>query len=77
MVQWAIELSQLDIEYRPRTTIKAQALANFIAEFTTPKNTNSQEDLWTINTDGSSRQKGSRAGIVITSLKKDVLKYGV
>ena len=34
MVQWAIELSQFDIEYHLRTTIKAQALADFIAEFT-------------------------------------------
>ena len=77
MVQWAIELSQFDIEYHSQTTIKAQALADFIAEFTTPKDTNSQEDLWTINTDGSSTQKGGGAGIVITSPKKDVLKYGV
>ena len=36
MVQWAIELSQFDIEYLPRTAIKAQALADFIAEFTFP-----------------------------------------
>ena len=36
MVQWAIELSQFDIEYRPRTVIKAQALANFNIEFTFP-----------------------------------------
>ena len=34
MVQWAIELSQFDIEYHPRTAIKVQALADFIAEFT-------------------------------------------
>lgn len=34
IVQWAIELSKFDIEYHPRTTIKAQALADFIAEFT-------------------------------------------
>ena len=40
MVQWAIELSQFDVEYRPRTAIKAQALADFIAEFTTPEDTN-------------------------------------
>ena len=45
MVQWAIELSQFDVEYRPQTTIKAQALADFIAEFTTPEDANSQEDL--------------------------------
>ena len=34
MVQWVIELSQFDIEYHPRTVIKVQALADFIAEFT-------------------------------------------
>ena len=33
-VQWLIELSEFDINYRPRTAIKAQALADFIAEFT-------------------------------------------
>ena len=36
IVQWAIELNQFDIEYHPRTTIKAQDLADFIAEFTLP-----------------------------------------
>ena len=77
MVQWAIELSQFDVEYRPRTATKAQALADFIAEFTTPEKANCQEDLWTINTDGSSTQHGGGAGIVITSFENDVLEYGV
>ena len=36
MIQWAIELIQFDIEYHPRTAIKAQALVDFIAEFTSP-----------------------------------------
>ena len=77
MVQWAIELSQFDIEFRPRTAIKAQVLVDFIAEFIIPENTSDQEDLWTINTDGLSTQKGGGAGVGITSPKKDVLKYGV
>ena len=34
MVQWAIKLSQFDIKHHPRTTIKAQALVDFITEFT-------------------------------------------
>ena len=34
MVQRVIELSQFDIKYKPQTAIKAQALADFIAEFT-------------------------------------------
>ena len=45
MVQWAIELSQFNVEYRPRTAIKAQALADFIAEFTTPKEANCPEEI--------------------------------
>ena len=36
MVQWAIELSQFDIKYHPKTVIKAQALVDFISEFTFP-----------------------------------------
>ncbi|XP_075654648.1 uncharacterized protein LOC142624783 [Castanea sativa] len=34
MVQWAVELSQFDVNYRPRAAIKAQTLTNFVAEFT-------------------------------------------
>uniref|UniRef100_A0A2N9G2A0 Reverse transcriptase domain-containing protein n=1 Tax=Fagus sylvatica TaxID=28930 RepID=A0A2N9G2A0_FAGSY len=34
LIQWSIELSEFDIDYRPRTAIKAQALADFIAKFT-------------------------------------------
>ncbi|XP_074352159.1 uncharacterized protein LOC141691323 [Apium graveolens] len=33
MLKWAVELGQFDLEYCPRTTIKGQALANFILEF--------------------------------------------
>ena len=59
MVQWAIELSQFDIEYHPRTAIKAQALADFIVEFTLPDEDKitDEVDRWTIQTDGSSAQK--------------------
>ena len=71
------ELSQFDIKYHPQIAIKAQALTDFIAKFNTPEDTNIQEDLWTIDTDGLSTQKGGGASIVITFPEKDVLKYGV
>ena len=50
MVQWAIKLSQFDIEYHPKTVIKALALADFIAEFTTPDDEGAQDEAerWTI-----------------------------
>ena len=34
LIQWAVELSEFDIWYQPWHAIKAQALADFIAEFT-------------------------------------------
>ena len=50
MVQWAIELSQFDIEYYPRIAIKAQALADFIIEFTFPDEDGLTDETkqWTI-----------------------------
>jgi hypothetical protein len=32
IAKWAIELSMYDIIFKPRTTIKAQALSDFMAE---------------------------------------------
>ena len=34
LLKWAVELGQFDIQFRPHTAIKGQALADFIAEFT-------------------------------------------
>ena len=37
MALWAVELSEFDIRYRSRTTIKGQVVADFIVEFTLTK----------------------------------------
>ena len=34
LIKWAIELGEFDIKYKPRTAIKAQALADFVVECT-------------------------------------------
>ena len=41
LIKWAIELSEFDIRYKPRTTVKGQVLADFIVEFT-PSNSPAQ-----------------------------------
>ena len=39
LIKWAIELSEFDIKYKPRTTVKGQILADFIMEFTPVEST--------------------------------------
>ena len=34
MALWVIELSEFDVQYRPRTAVKGQIVADFIAEYT-------------------------------------------
>ena len=57
LIQWAIELSKFDIRYQTRSAIKAQALADFIAEFT-PNHGDldkvEEAKTWVIYIDGSS-----------------------
>uniref|UniRef100_A0A2N9FYE4 Reverse transcriptase n=1 Tax=Fagus sylvatica TaxID=28930 RepID=A0A2N9FYE4_FAGSY len=45
LIQWSIELSEFDIDYRPRTAIKAQALADFHSRYPTTNNEAEYEAL--------------------------------
>ncbi|KAL0445720.1 UNVERIFIED_CONTAM: hypothetical protein Slati_1699900, partial [Sesamum latifolium] len=78
LVKWAVELSKYDISYLPRTTIKAQALADFISEMTemTIKET-SQDQKWLLHVDDSSTAQGSGAGIVITTPQGEDLEFAI
>ena len=80
LIQWAIELSEFDIRYQPRHAIKAQALVDFIAEFT-PNcgDIEGMEDSkkWVIHVDGSSTQHAGGIGVVLQSLEGDKLKYKI
>jgi hypothetical protein len=53
--KWAIELSMYDIVYKPRIAIKAQALSDFVAEWTKIQTPPKERELeyWTINFDRS------------------------
>ena len=39
MIKWVIELSEFDIRYKPRTTVKGKILVDFITEFTPAQST--------------------------------------
>ena len=76
IVQWAMELSQFDVDYRPRTVIKVQALADFVAEFTMADQ-DPKSDYWTVYTDGSPVSGMGVVRVILLSLEKDLLKYRV
>ena len=58
LVKWAIELSEFDIRYKPRTSIKGQVLVDFIMEFTSTEPTKtaylaSDLPIWRLSVDGA------------------------
>ena len=78
LIQWVIELSQFDIEYRPRAAIKPQVLADFIAEFTYPcKKEEPLIEIWTVQTNGLAMKKVEEAGIVLIPPEGETLTYAV
>ena len=71
MVRWAIELSEFDVQYEPRGSIKGQVYADFLAELS-PGSTQQEEEVgsqWMLSVDGSSNQQGSGAGVVLEGPK--------
>nr|GEY67477.1 reverse transcriptase domain-containing protein [Tanacetum cinerariifolium] len=70
--KWSIMLGEHNITYRPRTSIKGQILADFLNEI--PSNASqgasvaeTQEEPWTLFTDGSSCVDGLGAGLILTN----------
>ena len=58
MALWAIKLSKFNIQYRPRTAIKGQVVADLIAEFTLKEGQGAKKTpQWNIYTDGSSNRQ--------------------
>ena len=45
MALWAIELSELDVQYQPRTAIKGQVVVDFISKFTNMEGQEAEEYL--------------------------------
>ncbi|KAL0378312.1 UNVERIFIED_CONTAM: hypothetical protein Sradi_3136700 [Sesamum radiatum] len=78
LIKWAIELSEYDISYLPRTTIKAQVLADFVSEMIgTTQEEVSEARPWLLHVDSSSTAQGSGAGIVLTTPQGDDMEFAL
>ena len=54
MALWVIKLSEFDVQYRSRTTVKGQIVADFIAEYTQSEDKGAKgHRLWSIHMVGS------------------------
>ena len=82
LMKWAIELSEFDIRYKPKTTIKGQILADFVMEFTSielAEATQLTSDLpiWRLLVDGAANAEGSGAGLILTSPDRIDIEYAL
>jgi ribonuclease HI len=77
VAKWAIELAAHTIQYKPRTTIKSQIIADFFADWGEHQYLPPAPDSthWRMNFDGSKMLGGLGAGVVLTSPKEDKLQY--
>ncbi|GJW96748.1 reverse transcriptase domain-containing protein [Tanacetum coccineum] len=84
MLKWKFELKGYDIQYRQRTSIKGQILADFIIERPDEESPNElmtePEELpepWTLFTDGSSCIDSFGAGLILTNPKGVQFTYAM
>ncbi|XP_075104330.1 uncharacterized protein LOC142178516 [Nicotiana tabacum] len=87
LAEWAIELSEHDIIYQPRTTIKSQILADFVANFNISIIPEVEKELqlfnganpsvWILFTDSSSNVKGAGLGIVLISPTGEKIRQAI
>ncbi|XP_042482483.1 uncharacterized protein LOC122062877 [Macadamia integrifolia] len=81
MVSWAVELSEHNIEFQPRSAIKGQALADFLVECTQAEEPGDPEAepnrKWALFVDGSSTTARSGAGLVLKSPEEFTIHYAL
>ncbi|KAK0580108.1 hypothetical protein LWI29_036450 [Acer saccharum] len=86
LTKWAVELSEYDISFHPRSAMKSQVLADFITDFTPGESVQAEQELvaltvssgvWTLSVDGSSSIKGSGLGLVLESPQGDILEQSI
>jgi len=88
LVKWAIILEQYDLVYMPQKAVQGQALADFLVDQPIPNKWELNDDLrgeevlvidilspWEMYFNGTTRQDGARAGVILVSLEKRILPY--
>ena len=77
VAKWAIELATYTPQYARRDAIKSQALVDFLVDWAEFQYEPALPDAnyWRMHFDGSKVKEGLGAGVVLTSPKREKLKY--
>lgn len=70
LIKWATELSEYDIEYQSRQSIKTLALADFVVETVHQE----EADEWMVFVNGSSTNESSGVEVVLVSPQREEIK---
>jgi ribonuclease HI len=75
--KWAVELGALNIDFKPRTAIKSQALVDFMAEWRENQlpTLTERPEHWVMYFDGSLKLEGAGVGVLLISPTGEQLKY--
>nr|XP_009791715.1 PREDICTED: uncharacterized protein LOC104238909 [Nicotiana sylvestris] len=71
LAKWAIELSEYDITYQPRTAIKSQVLADFVADFSPGMVAEAEKELQVFNGSNPVLELARELGIEQVIIKSD------
>lgn len=78
LLKWAVELSQYNLVFDIRWAIKAQALADFLAESSKPAvDGDPSTPSWNLYVDGSSTKDRSRADLIIESPQRERYEHAL
>jgi ribonuclease HI len=77
ITKWAVGLGALNIDFKPRTAIKSQALVDFMVEWQKNQQPTPTErpEHWVMYFDGSLKLEGEGAGVLLISPKGEQLNY--
>ncbi|GKV12075.1 hypothetical protein SLEP1_g23275 [Rubroshorea leprosula] len=71
LIGWSVELSEYDLKFQSRTTIKGQAVADFLVECISAivEEKALEHPIWVLNVDGTANIEGSKYEALIYGLK--------
>ena len=88
LLKWNIELSQFDLNFQTRRSIRGQVLVGFIAECTIPEDDTISKEVdsprllldpsaWKLFTDGAKNDRWSGAGVVLETPEQRPIYYAL